>query len=392
MTRIAVIFESSPFDRKGLFNAVHNRIRHLCASGRCEVDAYCIHSWDTAFTRKVRHTPYVPKKHETVVVDDITYRMLWYDFSVIDHVSVEKLRLRPLLFRRFIRRTAELLRDYDCIAAHAFPGALVGYEVNRLYGKPYYVTWHGSDIHTHPFRNSLIMKDTRVVMEAASYNFFVSGALKRHSDMITSDALKAVLYNGVSDAFVRYADSERKALRERYGLSSEDKVVAYAGSMSAIKNVTMLQPIFHEVRKLYDGPLKFWIIGDGKIRRTVGSSVADDGSIDVRMWGNMPADEMPAMMNCIDVLVLPSRNEGLGMVCAEALRCGASAVGSAVGGITEVIGDDSVVPLLPAETFVKRFAAKVNERLSFPNEYHVPSELSWEVTASRELELMGLSE
>ena len=31
MIRIAVIFESSPFDRKGLFNAVHNRIGHLAA-------------------------------------------------------------------------------------------------------------------------------------------------------------------------------------------------------------------------------------------------------------------------------------------------------------------------------------------------------------------------
>lgn len=392
MTRIAVIFESSPFDRKGLFNAVHNRIRHLLASGLCEVDAYCIHSWDTAFTRKVRRTPFVTEKHETVVVDEVTYRMLWYDFSVIDHISVEKLHVRPLFFRRFIRRTAELLRDYDCIAAHGFPGALVGYEVKRLYGNPYYVTWHGSDIHTHPFRNGLIMKDTRAVMEAASYNFFVSEALKRHSDLITSAPLKAVLYNGVSDAFVRYTDAERKALREVYALSADDKVVAYAGSLSAIKNANLLQPIFHEVRRLYGGPLKFWVIGDGKIRKTVESAVTDDASTDVRMWGNMPADEMPAMMNCIDVIMLPSRNEGLGMVCAEALRCGASAVGSAVGGIAEVIGDDSVVPLLPSETFVARFAAKINERLSFPYEYHVPSELSWEATAAKELLLMGVSE
>lgn len=35
--RVAVIFESSPFDRKGLFNAVHERIRHLAGTGECEV-------------------------------------------------------------------------------------------------------------------------------------------------------------------------------------------------------------------------------------------------------------------------------------------------------------------------------------------------------------------
>ena len=54
MKKIAVIFESSPFDRKGQFNAAHERIRHLVASGECEIDAYCIHSRDNAFTRKVR--------------------------------------------------------------------------------------------------------------------------------------------------------------------------------------------------------------------------------------------------------------------------------------------------------------------------------------------------
>ena len=55
MLKLAVIFESSPFDRKGLFNAVHERIRHLLDTEECTIDAYCIHSWDTAFTRRMRH-------------------------------------------------------------------------------------------------------------------------------------------------------------------------------------------------------------------------------------------------------------------------------------------------------------------------------------------------
>ena len=73
MMKLAVIFESSPFDRKGLFNAVHERIRHLAATDGCEIDAYCVLSRDTAFTRKVRHTPVTPRKDE-VVTDGITYR------------------------------------------------------------------------------------------------------------------------------------------------------------------------------------------------------------------------------------------------------------------------------------------------------------------------------
>ena len=60
MYNLAVIFESSPFDMKGQFNAVHNRVKNLLATGRCKVDVYCLHSKDNAFTRKVRGTKKVP--------------------------------------------------------------------------------------------------------------------------------------------------------------------------------------------------------------------------------------------------------------------------------------------------------------------------------------------
>ena len=58
MMRLAVIFESSPFDRKGIFNAVHNRVKHLLATGECTIDVFCVHSRDNAFTRRIRHTPH----------------------------------------------------------------------------------------------------------------------------------------------------------------------------------------------------------------------------------------------------------------------------------------------------------------------------------------------
>ena len=117
MKKFAVIFESSPFDRKGLFNAVHNRVVHLLATGKCEVDVYCIHSRDNAFTRSVRHTP-ATHDVQSVVIDGITYNLLWYRFSIFDYLTLEKLHMRPLLFRRFIDRNVRLLKEYDAVLAH----------------------------------------------------------------------------------------------------------------------------------------------------------------------------------------------------------------------------------------------------------------------------------
>ena len=385
MLRIAVIFESSPFDRKGLFNAVHNRIRHLRQTGECEIDAYCIHSHDNAFTRRVRHNPEVPFVEETMV-DDIRYRLLWYDFSIIDHILVHKLHCKPLFFSRFMSRCVDLLKGYDCISAHSFTGALFAYEASAKFGIQYVVTWHGSEIHSHPWRNPMILRDTRSVMEGASCNFFVSKALLKDSDRITTSPRKEVLYNGVSSIFTRFSAERREALRSRYGISGGEKVVAYAGSIVAVKNVLSLQPIFHSIQAGYDAPLKFWIIGDGKLRRQVREAMDVDSSIDVRFWGNIPADEMPLLLNCVDVLLLPSLNEGLGMVCAEAIRCGSSVVGSDAGGISEVVGRDNTVPL--GEGFVSGISEKAVQMLLNPPQQMLPSELDWASTAAKELSLI----
>ena len=385
MMKLAVIFESSPFDRKGLFNAVHERIRHLAATAGCEIDAYCVLSRDTAFTRKVRHTPVAPRKDE-VVTDGITYRMLWYDFSIMDHLTVEYLHRRPLLFGRFMKKVLPLLHGYDCILAHSFTGGLFALEASARYGIPYFVTWHGSDVHTHPWKNPLVLEWTRKVMEGAVCNFFVSRTLMDFSSAICTGVPKEVLYNGVSENFFRFPDRQRENLRRKYGLVEGTKVVAFVGSLVRVKNPDLLQPVFSKVREKYEGPLEFWVVGDGKIRSKVEPALVSDPSIAVRMWGNRPSDEMPSIMNCIDVLVLPSRNEGLPLVCAEAIRCGAVAVGADVGGTAEVAGRSNVVP--HGEGFVDAMASKVVSALNGEVVQSVPDNLDWNRTALKELEFL----
>ena len=385
MLKLAVIFESSPFDRKGLFNAAHERIRHLAASGEVEVDAYCIHSWDTPFTRKVRHTPAVTRT-DSVSIDGITYRILWYDFSIIDHLTVEYLHARPVLFGRFIDRCMSLFKGYDALIAHSFTGGLFAYEASVRFGIPYFVTWHGSDVHTHPWKNSLVLEWTEKVMKGAECNFFVSRNLLEQSDRICRDVPKEVLYNGVSASFVRFCGSDRSYQRKTFGLEDGTKVVAFAGSLVNVKNPDLLQPLFHEIAIRYGRPLEFWVVGDGKVRSQVEQALSSDPSIDVRMWGNMASDMMPSIMNCIDVLVLPSRNEGLPLVCAEAIRCGAYAVGADVGGVSEVVGKENVIP--HGESFIASMAAKVVCVLNEGGVQTVPDHLDWKVTAEKELSVI----
>lgn len=391
---------------KGQFNAVHNRVRNLVATGRCKVDVYCLHSRDNAFTRKVRKTLKVPHR-KRVTVEGVEYRMMWYRFSVIDFVLTEKMHRKSWIFDRYIRRHAGMFKDYDMILAHSYEGAYMAKVVKDLYGVPYHATWHGSDVHTHPLRNPFILRTTRKLMEAAECNLFVSRALMAASEMVTEDALKAVLYNGVSEKFFRYSDERRAELRKKYGLAEGEKVVAYAGNFQRVKNVEVLPELFHKIHEDFDMlmaeerredvSLKFWIVGDGKLRPELEPLILKAAGTDVVFWGNRPADEMPDIMNCVDVLVLPSRNEGLPLVVMEALRCGANVVGSDVGGIPEVAGKDFTVAFRKkyegvtdycGDEFVGKFAWKVTGLLNAPKQQELPPDFDWKRTAQNELSLI----
>lgn len=395
MPRVAVIFESCPFDRKGLFNAVHNRIKGLLGTGECWVDAFCIHSRDNAFTRSVRHTALVPVV-ESVEIENITYRMLWYRFSIIDHLTVEKLGKRPYFFQRIISTYIPYLDGYDYIIAHSFTGALFAYEAKLQFGVPYFATWHGSDVHTHPWRVGVIREDTQKVMEAAECNFFVSKALMKASDKITLNARKQVLYNGVGEEFVRFDEVGVAKAREQFGINPSEKVVAFAGNLSQVKNVMTLPQIFKTITGQFSEPICFIIAGDGKLRSQLETEFTAIRQ-KVCFLGNVETEDMPALMNCVDVLVLPSLNEGLPLVCAEALSCGANVVGSDVGGIAEVIGKHNVVPL--GDDFVPQFAKKVVSMLEARAEssddsagqsaaQQLPSEISWAKTTALELSFL----
>ena len=99
-------------------------------------------------------------------------------------------------------------------------------------------------------------------------------------------------------------------------------------------------------------------------------------------------------MNCIDVLLLPSRNEGLPLVTLEALKCGASVLGSEVGGIPEVIGREFCVPFsyksdrtldYTGYDFCDKLAQKTVKQLFYPEVQELDPRFDWAQIAEAEI-------
>lgn len=393
MRRVAVIFEENIFDRKGAFNAKCARARHLAELSGWRVDVFCIQLYQDAFVSSVlgRRSLDIPgegmvpesalRGRDSVTLNGVRLNLVWKNYSILDHLLFYKLHRRPVLYPRFLKEKADLLKDYDIVAAHSFVGGAIALEAKRRFGIPYYITWHGSDIHTIPFRHPQIKELTAELIREAEVNCFVSRDLLEKSEAVGSGE-KTVLYNGCDGMFVRYDGLRRVELRRRFGVEGV-KVVAYAGNMLPVKNVVSLPGIFKEVAEKTGGQVVFWVVGDGPLRRGVEAAM---DSIPCRFWGNMSPGMMPEIFNCVDVLVLPSLNEGLPLVVAEALRCGAKVVASRVGGIPEILPTDFTVSL--GEGFADRMSDKIVGCLSLDSQDVEMSRFDWDTTARKEMELI----
>jgi glycosyltransferase involved in cell wall biosynthesis len=97
--------------------------------------------------------------------------------------------------------------------------------------------------------------------------------------------------------------------------------------------------------------LRVVLVGDGPERETLRSQADALGVGDrLEMRGAVAgAAGLVDYLAAADVCAAPSRNEGMGRVLVEAMALGLPVVGSAVGGIPSVIGEDEAGRLVPAD-------------------------------------------
>lgn len=377
--RIAILIADSIYNRKGMMNAELNRITHLMRIATYGIDVFTFQTYNGWFVRKLRHQK-KSERPKSIIIDGINIKIEWNKFSLIDYILTVKLKMRPIISRNWQYKYSSRFAGYDLIIANSTQMGDLARYIKQKYNIPYFVTWHGTDIHTAPFENKYKYEQAKRILLDAKLNFMVSESLRNTSKQIAPEASSMVLYNGVSSLFKRYPDSDRLRIRREKGVEGK-KIVAFAGHLIEVKNPQLLPEIFNAVNQKYNAPIEFWVMGTGKKCSYV-IDKCNDYCVPLKMWGNIPANEMPNMLNCVDVQVLPSRNEGLPLIAVEALACGANAVGARVGGIPEAMGEEN--------TFVHgpQFIDEISNRIVFMLQNKVQQPLkpcfSWERTSEIE--------
>ncbi|MGA2682693.1 MAG: glycosyltransferase family 4 protein [Candidatus Bathyarchaeia archaeon] len=265
-------------------------------------------------------------------------------------------RLFPLdnwFFNRSVSKKA-LSKDADVYEAHAASGyGLLRTLKKQGIKKPFVHTVHGvlADEYdqarksgsqslrgraTNYFMHRLAMLEKETAENATLIVTISNYSVEKIKQFYNADPSKVrIAPNGVDpEKFKPLADLS--AVKQRFGLGDEPCVL-FVGSLIPRKGLPFLvkaaEKIVKEFKKtrfviVGEGPLKSHILGDLKAANLSGT---------FKFLGNLNEALLVAAYNCADVFVLPSIQEGQGIVLLEAGASAKPVVSFNIGGINEAV-------------------------------------------------------
>ncbi len=262
--------------------------------------------------------------------------------------------------REHFRCAVKEFRPEVVLAAWAYPDGWAAVELGNEAGLPVAVKVHGSDVLLLK-QNSARRRSTLDTLNRADVVIAVSKYLAGEVIALGVDPNKvSILYNGLDgDLFCR---GSRRDARNRLGLPDGAETVQltggerrkslaglllFVGNLVAVKGPDLLvEACALLARRGVNFDCR--VIGHGPMKRVLERQIRAAGLQErVRLVGPRPLEEMPHWYRAADVVILPSRSEGLPNVLMEANACGAWMVASQVGGVSEVAGNGRLVLVPP---------------------------------------------
>ncbi|MDI6877169.1 MAG: glycosyltransferase [Methanomicrobiales archaeon] len=239
-------------------------------------------------------------------------------------------------YRRVKRQVQSDGIRFDLMHAHfTWPQGYTGLRLKEDYGVPLVLTAHGFDIYELPFQDDAWRESITRVLNAADYIITVSRRNLGCIEHLDVDTPVAVIPNGFSES--KFYPMDPVKCRRMLDLPQDKKIVFTAGNLVEVKgHAYLIEAMERVVRERSD--VLCVIVGDGLLRDHLRALIQEKRLEDhVFLAGRQPHHRIPIWMNACDLFVLPSLSEGNPMVLFETMGCGKPFIGSAVGGIPEVI-------------------------------------------------------
>lgn len=306
----------------------------------------------------------------------------------------------------------------DLVHSHTWYANFAGHIAGLLHEIPHVITAHSLEP-LRPWKREQLGGGYLVssfieqsAYEAATKIIAVSNGMR--NDILDSypnlDASKVeVVYNGIDSN--KWQPVENQEVLDRYNLDTSRRTVMFVGRITRQKGLSYFLQAAKDLPDDVQLVLAAGAPDTPEIKAEVESLVAElSASRSGVTWipEHLPQPELAALLTQTDLFVCPSIYEPLGIVNLEAMACGAAVIGTATGGIPEVVvqgetgwlvevdqvKDGTGTPKDPAK-FVADWSAAMNTALSSgkleefgeAGRRRAVNDFSWESIATRTLEV-----
>ncbi|MFJ8512021.1 N-acetyl-alpha-D-glucosaminyl L-malate synthase BshA [Lysinibacillus xylanilyticus] len=234
-------------------------------------------------------------------------------------------------------KMADVIKDEELDVLHvhyAIPHAVCAVLAREMSGRDIGIvtTLHGTDISVLG-QDSTLSQAIKYGIDKSDIVTTVSEALKQQTYELI-DTVKPIntIYNFVDER--EYFPRNSGNLKEQFGIKEDEKVIIHVSNFRKIKNLPHIIDAFMKVRT--NMKAKLLLVGDGPEKHRVMDQVKESPYMDdVLFLGKQ--ENLAELYAISDLKLLLSQQESFGLVLLEAMACGVPCIGTAVGGIPEVI-------------------------------------------------------
>jgi len=231
----------------------------------------------------------------------------------------------------------------DVVIAFLYETIMPARLAARLGGVPVVISSIRNEFFGPRYRELLLRATERLSAVTVVNSRRVAESLVRRG--VASRGHLAVIHNGVDTTLFHPAPEIREEVRLSLGVSDAEFVWLTIGRLTEQKDYPTLLQAFSRVVASRPGA-RLLVVGRGSLQSELPDLARRLGlTNDVSFLGYRA--NVPSLLAAADAFILASRYEGLPNVVMEALAAGVPVVGTAVGGMDELVGEGVSGYLVP---------------------------------------------
>jgi glycosyltransferase involved in cell wall biosynthesis len=270
-----------------------------------------------------------------------------------------------------------------------YPEGYATVAVARRLGIPSVIGSIGSDLNR--FADPASRWLTRLAMRRATFVVTKSDHLRQRAIQMGISASKVrTIRNGCNPSVFHLRD--RSAARARLAVDDRAELVLFVGRLDIAKGIEELLEAFASLVSRRPN-LRLAFVGDGPGGEHLRSKAKHLQLGDrITLNGACSSQEVAEWLAAASVLALPSYNEGYPNVVIEALSCGRPVIATNVGGILELVNEESGILIPPRDS--RTLATAIEKAMDQHWDEHSISEQfrrSWDEAADELLYICELA-